>query len=79
MILSEECLKLYKDMYPDDYIAYFVPSHEVIIESGDITYMQTSEETDEMFIDRLERCKSAGRNLFYEEWELFEFEDGVDY
>ena len=25
-------------------------------------------ETDEIFIDRIERSKQAGRNLFFEEW-----------
>ncbi|MDO4281375.1 MAG: hypothetical protein Q4C56_07065 [Peptococcaceae bacterium] len=40
----------------------------VFIDNGKITLLNPLEETDEIFLDRLERSKAAGRNLFYEEW-----------
>ncbi len=32
------------------------------------TYICPMLETDEVFLDRIERSKQAGRNLFFEEW-----------
>ena len=34
---------------------------------------------DEIFLDRLIRCKETGRNIFYEEWETFEYISGYMY
>lgn len=42
------------------------------------TYMATTDETDEEFLDRLERSKKAGRDLIREEWELDYLSRGID-
>lgn len=36
-------------------------------------------ETDKEFAERLKRSKEAGRNLFYEEWVPFSYEEDADY
>ena len=79
MKLSDKCVELYRDQYPEDSCGFLVPGCCFKIENEDTMYIQLENETDELFKDRLERSKMAGRNLFYEEWETFEYDDDCVY
>ena len=79
MILSEKCLNLYREQYPDDYCGFQMPTGMFMIESEDTCYIQPETETDETFMDRIDRSRNQGRNLFYEEWETFEYDDDTEY
>ena len=79
MKLSDKCVELYRDQYPEDCCGFLVPGCCFKIENEDAMYIQPENENDELFIDRLKRSKMAGRNLFYEEWETFEYDDDCVY
>ena len=66
--LGMMCVDLYQQQYPDDDCGFMEPDDYINIESGGRCVEQPEEETIESFIDRLERSKKAGRNLFLEEW-----------
>ncbi|MDO4281751.1 MAG: hypothetical protein Q4C56_08985 [Peptococcaceae bacterium] len=68
MIKKIETIIAYRKQYPDETCGYLEPSDFVMINNGEITLLNPPEETDAIFLDRLERSKAAGRNLFYEEW-----------
>lgn len=78
MIHPDSILK-YHEAFPEDACGYAVPSSLVAIDShvDQRTFISPIDEDDETFIDRIERSKEAGRNLFYEEWEEEEMEEGV--
>ncbi len=79
MSLSEKCVELYIDQYPDDHCGFQVPGYYFKIEHEETMYIQPETETDESFVDRLERSRNAGRNLFYEEWDIFEYDGDCIY
>lgn len=80
-MISIENIALYREQFATNRCAYLEPDLFMRIgiedENGD-THIQPKDETDEIFLDRLERSKAAGRNLFFEEWEKFEFEYDPD-
>lgn len=72
-MISEKSIDQYSKQFPDDYCGHMEPSDTVIIEDADGNcYEQPKNETDESFIDRLLRSKTAGKNLFYTEWEPYD-------
>ncbi len=78
--MTSESIEKYRKMYPNDGIGFEISGGvSVERESDGAGFRGDENESDEVFLDRLERSKKAGRNLFYEEWEPFEYEDGVDY
>ncbi len=79
MNLSEKCIELYRAQNPNDCCGFQVPGGQFMIDNDDTMYIQPENETDESFADRLERSRMAGRNLFYEEWETFEYDDDCEY
>ena len=64
----------------DGHFMYLEPGGEpsVHFPNGD-AFVAPHDETMEAFLDRIERSKKAGRNLFFEEWEFWEPEPGVIY
>lgn len=71
MIKWENILK-YREQFGTDNCAYIEPdsfSRIFVEDSNGIPYIQPKEETDEVFLDRIERSKQAGENLFFKEWE----------
>lgn len=79
-MLTPKCIYEYRKQYPQDRCFYMEPSDIVIIiNNKDKKYRQDIKETDIEFFDRLERSKKTGENLFYKEWEKFDFIEGVDY
>ncbi len=79
MELTIRCVDAYKEQYPDDHCFIHITGGGVNIETKHKTYRQPYDETEEEFFDRLERSRKVGRNLFYEEWEIFEYEEGTVY
>ena len=79
--LSHNCLIAYHKQFPKGDCGFDDPSGKVGITDpkNDTYYLQPDGETDESFMDRLERSKKAERNLFYKEWKPFEYEQGCDY
>ncbi len=75
-----ETIEKYNKLYPDDDMKFGIPDGVLLKRNNDESLFYGDEnESDEVFLDRLERSKKAGKNLFYEEWEPFEYEDDVDY
>ena len=72
----------YLKQYPGEECAFGEPANNVLIaksEDSDICVIEPKGETVEAFMNRLKRSKEEGRNLFYEEWPTFKYEDGVAY
>ena len=66
----------------DGSMVVFEPTQlTVYFENTDESYAWPEGETEAKFLDRIERSKKAGRNLFKEEWPLWEqnYEPGVLY
>lgn len=81
-MISSKSIDLYRRQYPEDEIINVIPSCFCSISNADRT-MHVREpydgEADEIFLDRLERSKKAGKNLFFEEWEEEKIKEGVLY
>ena len=73
-MISDHARNLYEEVFPDCYfgrnycIGYTTGSYDKSVNGGK-EYVMPYDETEESFIDRIERSKQAGRNLFFEEWE----------
>ena len=72
----------YGKQYPKDDCGYEMNTNELVSlanENDEMVIQKDENETDKIFMDRLKRSKECGRNLFYEEWEPFEYEEGLIY
>ena len=79
-MISTNCIKAYRDVYPKDDCAYAEPSSLVfIVNSEGNTFISPFNETDEEFMKRLEKCQEDGINYFYTEWETLKQEKSVLY
>lgn len=79
MTLKDECIDAYWEQYPEESCVRGEPGDELIVSVNETDYIQPNNETNEMFMNRLERSKERGKNLFAEEWERFEYDPGCDY
>lgn len=80
MMLSEKCMTAYRKQYPDDDCGYEECTGNIMIESADgKLFCPGTDETDEIFLERLDRSSKSGKNLFYEEWLSFEYQPDCDY
>lgn len=80
-MISYSSILKYRDLYPNDFCAYGEPSDNVLISNNETgeSFVSPSDETDEVFLDRINRCKESNKNLFYDEWEKFEYKEGIIY
>ena len=81
-MISWESIKKYRKVFNTDSCGYNEPGYGEVLVIDDTTekgYISTWEETDEEFLDRIERSLKAGRNLFYEEWQELIYEEGWIY
>lgn len=71
----------YRRIYPDDICAYNEPGNGVIIsnKTTGLSFISPDSESDDTFLDRIARCGKENKNLFYEEWNTFENENGMIY
>ena len=72
-MLTSKSVFAYRKQFPDDNCFFSEPGSEILIETKEKAFISPSDETDEVFSDRLVRSKKIGRNLFYEEWDTFEY------
>lgn len=77
MRVSDECIENYMMQFPEDDIFIEESNNLVAIKDKktNILYIQPRMENDEEFMDRLKRSKKAQKNLFYKEWETFDYDD----
>ena len=78
-IISKESIKAYRKQFTDSACGYSIPNG--CLRVGDLkngrTYIAPDNETEELFLDRLERSKKEGRNLFFIEWHEQKHKKGV--
>ena len=71
-MISYENIKRYRNAFPKDSCAYDAASYgEVIVTNGETgeSFKSDLNETDEVFLDRLQRSIEQKTNLFYIEWQ----------
>ena len=70
-VISRECVKAYWKQYPESACGYCPPDGGLMVsnlENGK-TYFAPDDETNEKFMDRLEKSEKEKKNLFFEKWE----------
>ncbi len=72
-MLTSKSVFAYRKQFPDDNCFFSEPGSGILIENKEEAFISPFDETDEVFFDRLVRSKEIGRNLFYEEWNTFEY------
>ncbi|MBE6826592.1 MAG: hypothetical protein E7511_06890 [Ruminococcus sp.] len=79
-MLTEKSVYAYRVFFNTNDCAFAEPGNQIVVsdENGK-TYISPFTETDEQFTDRLERCQQTGHNLFFEEWDEFEYKKGMIY
>lgn len=77
-MLTSKCIWTYREQFNNEDCFFAEPGNNIIIINPDTkkTYISPEEETEIIFMDRINRCKQEHRNLFFEEWD--EFVTGVD-
>jgi hypothetical protein len=80
-LISHKAIDAYRKVFPGDNCAYGEPGSLVFVEpeGSDDAYLQPCDETEAIFLDRIERSRKAGRNLFCEEWPRFKYKKGCLY
>lgn len=65
-IISKESIKAYRKQFTDSACGYSIPNGCLRVDDlkNGRTYIAPDNETEELFLDRLERSKKEGRNLF---------------
>ena len=51
----------------------------ITVEDSDVVYSPRGYETDASFMDRIERCKQTGKNLFFKEWKRDKYDPDAVY
>lgn len=72
-MLTSSCIDSYRDYFGTTLCAFCEPSNKNKVYCGEThtCYISPTNETVEMFMDRINCCKEEKRNLFFEEWETF--------
>ncbi len=80
MRISDKCIDAYREQYPDDDCGIDECFGDVIIcrAEDDVCFYNPKREDDEIFMDRLRRSQRLGKNLFYQEWKIFEYPENAD-
>lgn len=78
-MLSTKCVFEYRNQFPSDKCYFGEPGSQILIENGETAFISPFNETDKIFFDRLKRSREVGRNLFYEEWDIFEYDSNYIY
>lgn len=81
-MISWDNIVKYREQFNTNRCAYLEPDTlaRVGVETEDgNTYIQPINETDDVFVNRLERSKIANENLFFKEWEKLEYDPNVLY
>lgn len=80
-MLTSKCVWAYREQFGTNECAFAEPSCSIMVLNPDTMKYHISpyNETEEEFMDRLERSKRENRNLFFEEWDEFIMIPGVMY
>ena len=80
-MLTSKCVWAYRVQFGTKKCMFAEPSCNIMVVNPDTgkTHISPHNETDEEFMDRLERSKCEHRNLFFEEWDEFIMKPGVLY
>lgn len=80
-MLTEKNVYAYRKYFDTDNCAFAEPGNQIMIfnEKTNTYHVSPPKETNETFMNRLERCKEEQRNLFLDEWQPFNYEDGKLY
>lgn len=78
-MISASCVFEYRKQYPDDRCFFSEPGSFVIIENKGQNFINPPDEDDKTFIERLEKSKKHNHNYFYDEWNIFQYENGMIY
>lgn len=79
MMPDESCLFEYRMLFPKDKCFFSEPGPGIIIMTGKSIFVSPVTETKEIFLTRLTRCKNENKNLFYQEWEEYDYDSGFLY
>lgn len=79
-MISYKCIEAYRKQYPKDGCWTDECWGDAIVEReiDEKSFYNPKGESDEVFMDRLNRSREVGRNLFYEEWEEFDYPEDAD-
>lgn len=80
-MISYTSILEYRKLYPNDICVYNEPGNGILISNRTTgaSFISPDGESDETFLDRISRSKEENKNLFYDEWEKFEYEEGMIY
>ena len=80
-MLTSKSLWEYRRQFNTNKCFFAEPGNQIMIldEETDNYHISPFDETDEIFMDRLERCKKEQQNLFFKEWETFSYKEGCLY
>lgn len=76
-MLTEKNVYAYRKYFDTDNCAFAEPGNQIMVlnEETNIYHVSPPDETDEIFMDRLERCKKENKNLFFDEWNELIYEE----
>ena len=78
-MISSKCWLKYMELFKTSSpMFYHVNDGSLMIEADGRTLIQPENETDESFMERLNRCTKE-HNVFLEEWEEFKYEPDCIY
>lgn len=80
-MLTSKCVWAYREQFDTNKCMFAEPGNEIMVINPDTGKYHISpyNETEEEFMDRLERSKRENRNLYFEEWDEFIMLPGVMY
>lgn len=80
-MLTEKSLEAYREQFHTNGCMFAEPGCNLMVKDAATgkAYISPCDETDEIFADRLERCKLENRNLFFKEWKELVYEPGIMY
>ena len=79
-MVNESLIEDYREAFNGAPIGFEEPNGELTVSDceHDKMYVAPAGETDESFLDRINRSKESGRNLFFEEWPIYVYPTLID-
>lgn len=78
-MVTRKCIEAYKASGLDGQLGIMIPDWDSVTFDDGTAYVAPNSETEHETLDRIERSKKAGRNLFREEWKPFVYEPNILY
>lgn len=76
-MLTSKSLWEYRKQFDTNKCVFAEPGNQIMVlnETTNTYYVSPPDETDEIFMNRLERCKKENKNLFFDEWNTLVYEE----